>query len=43
MEKKDNDAVWQEYEREKEKLRKLDLPYAEYERRLREIAERLGI
>ena len=32
-----------EYEREKAKLRKLDLPYAEFQRRLREIAEELGI
>ena len=34
---------WFEYELEKAKLRKLDLPYAEFEHRLREIAERLGI
>ena len=34
---------WQEYEREKAKLRELDLPYAEFERRLKEIADRLGI
>ena len=36
-------SQWTEYEHEKAKLRELDLPYAEYERRLREIAERLGL
>lgn len=34
---------WEEYELEKEKLRKEDLPYAEFERKLKEVAERLGI
>lgn len=34
---------WQEYEREKQKLRELDLPYVEFEKRLKEIADRLGI
>ena len=36
-------SKWQEYELEKAKLRKLDLPYAEYERQLKEIARRLGL
>ena len=34
---------WEEYEKEKQKLRELDLPYAEFTRRLKEIADRLGI
>ena len=36
-------SPWLEYEREKAKLRKLDLDYSEFQRRLSEIAERLGI
>ena len=39
----DEQEKWKEYELEKAKLRELDLLYSEYERRLREIAERLGI
>ena len=34
---------WEEYELEKKKLRDEDLPYAEFEKKLKEIAERLGL
>jgi len=34
---------WHEYEREKAKLRQLNLPPREYERRLNELARRLGV
>ena len=34
---------WIEYELAKAKLRKMELSYAEYEAKLREIADRLGI
>lgn len=34
---------WREYEREKTRLQTQNLPPKEYERRLREIARRLGV
>lgn len=37
------DEKWEEYELEKQKLREEDLSYAEFEKRLKEIAERLGV
>ena len=34
---------WQDYEREKRQLQRENLPPEEYERRLQEIAERMGL
>lgn len=34
---------WTEYEREKRELQGMGLPPKEYERRLRELADRLGV
>lgn len=43
MRRETDRRLHERYEREKEKLRRLGLPPAEYEQRLREIVKRLGI
>ena len=43
MKKGKNFNPWKEYEREKRKLQSLGLPPKEYERRLQELADRLGV
>lgn len=40
---KRNQKRWREYEREKQALKRKQLPPEEYERRIKELAKRLGI